>query len=105
MAKFCPMCGQVTNCTDNCKSCMSEEKMYTLYVWFDDDEGGYGVFKREQRQKVRGRFYEELGDFNTIEELTNLILMNDPDNFEKFAAREAKVLMDTLRESEEDEYA
>jgi hypothetical protein len=24
MAKFCPMCGQVTNCTDNCKYCLEE---------------------------------------------------------------------------------
>jgi hypothetical protein len=24
MSKFCPMCGQVTNCTDNCKSCLEE---------------------------------------------------------------------------------
>lgn len=24
MAKFCPMCNQVTNCTDNCKSCLEE---------------------------------------------------------------------------------
>lgn len=24
MSKFCPMCNQVTNCTDNCKSCLEE---------------------------------------------------------------------------------
>ena len=24
MAKFCPMCNQVTNCTDNCKDCLEE---------------------------------------------------------------------------------
>lgn len=24
MSKFCPMCNQVTNCTDNCKSCLVE---------------------------------------------------------------------------------
>lgn len=24
MAQFCPMCGQVTNCTENCKHCLEE---------------------------------------------------------------------------------
>lgn len=24
MAKYCPMCDQVTNCTDNCKECLAE---------------------------------------------------------------------------------
>ena len=27
MSKFCPMCNAVTNCTDNCKSCMEEEQL------------------------------------------------------------------------------
>ena len=26
MSKFCPMCNQVTNCTDNCKYCLEEEE-------------------------------------------------------------------------------
>ena len=26
MAQFCPMCGQVTNCTENCKYCIEEEE-------------------------------------------------------------------------------
>lgn len=25
MSKYCPMCDTVTNCTDNCNSCMREE--------------------------------------------------------------------------------
>ena len=25
MSKYCPMCNAVTNCTDNCTSCMAEE--------------------------------------------------------------------------------
>ena len=24
MSKFCPMCNQITNCTDNCKECLAE---------------------------------------------------------------------------------
>ena len=25
MSKYCPMCNQVTNCTDNCKYCLDEQ--------------------------------------------------------------------------------
>ena len=25
MSKFCPMCNEVTNCTDNCKYCLEEQ--------------------------------------------------------------------------------
>lgn len=25
MSKFCPLCNEVTNCTDNCNRCMEEE--------------------------------------------------------------------------------
>ena len=24
MSKYCPMCDQITNCTDNCKYCLEE---------------------------------------------------------------------------------
>ena len=24
MSKYCPMCNQITNCTDNCKECLAE---------------------------------------------------------------------------------
>lgn len=26
MSKYCPMCNAVTNCTENCKYCLAEEK-------------------------------------------------------------------------------
>ena len=26
MSKFCPICNQETNCTENCKCCLEEEK-------------------------------------------------------------------------------
>lgn len=26
MSKFCPMCNSFTNCTDNCQSCLEEDK-------------------------------------------------------------------------------
>lgn len=25
MAKYCPMCDQITNCTDNCRYCIEED--------------------------------------------------------------------------------
>lgn len=30
MSKYCPMCDTVTNCTDNCNSCVREENTYKL---------------------------------------------------------------------------
>ena len=26
MAKYCPMCDEITNCTENCKYCLEEEE-------------------------------------------------------------------------------
>lgn len=26
MAKYCPICNEVTNCTENCNDCLKEEK-------------------------------------------------------------------------------
>ena len=26
MSKYCPMCNEITNCTDNCKTCIEEEE-------------------------------------------------------------------------------
>ncbi len=105
MSKFCPMCGQVTNCTDNCNSCMSEEKRYTLYAWRTDDEGGYGVCRRDEFSYKVGYHPESgpwampsqrVGDFDTLEELTNLILAEEPGYSREFAIEDAKLLMDGL---------
>lgn len=30
MSKFCPMCNQITNCTDNCKQCIKEEEQQCI---------------------------------------------------------------------------
>lgn len=34
MSKFCPMCNQTTNCTENCKDCLKEDtkKRYALTI-------------------------------------------------------------------------
>lgn len=34
MSKYCPLCDAVTNCTDNCKSCM-EEEMISTDIWYN----------------------------------------------------------------------
>ena len=96
MSKFCPMCNQVTNCTENCKDCISEEKLYTFFAWGTDNEGGYGVCKRERFRKTPGCAKEKIGDFNTLEELIDLMLKEDPDD--SFVAIEAKSFMDSLLE-------
>lgn len=31
MSKFCPMCNEVTNCTDNCNSCLEEERLRSKF--------------------------------------------------------------------------
>ena len=40
MSKFCPMCNEVTNCTENCKSCM-EEDMRDYWLVFKIKNGRY----------------------------------------------------------------
>lgn len=97
MSKLCPICNQITNCTDNCNACIAEEKAYMLYVWFDEDEGGYGVCKSEEFSSRRGCRYERVGNFDTFEELTSLILADDFDLTRERAEMYAKSLMDALK--------
>ena len=33
MAKYCPMCDQVTNCTDNCTECLREAEREKMSQW------------------------------------------------------------------------
>lgn len=96
MSKLCPICNQITNCTDNCSSCLEEEKAYLLFVWFDDNEGGYGICKTDEFTSRNGRRYERVGNFNTLEELTNLILADEFDCTREHAEAMAKSLMDAL---------
>lgn len=42
MSKYCPICKRVTNCADNCESCMEEEK------------------KNEELMKQKKALYEDL---------------------------------------------
>lgn len=48
MSKFCPMCNQVTNCTDNCKWCLEEENEN---AWNEAvDFGGVHTMPHEQEE-------------------------------------------------------
>lgn len=98
MSKFCPIANKVTNCTDNCDACMSEEKAYTLFVWFDENEGGYGVCKRKKFSQRHRYHRERVGDFDTAEELATLIVKDDPDYTKELAVAEAKSLMSALQD-------
>ena len=109
MSKYCPLADAVTNCTDNCKSCLEEEKLYTLYSWRTDDEGGYGVCKKDKFSYKVGYRPETgpwarpsiwVGDFNTFEELTELI-SKEYGISRTEALEEAKWFMDALLEKEE----
>lgn len=113
MSKYCPLADAVTNCTDNCKSCMSEEKLYTFYAWRTDDEGGCDVCKREEFSPTL-RYHPEsgpwarhsikIGDFNTLEELAEIIFEEFKDCFglsREAALEDAKAYMDDFREREE----
>ena len=114
MSKFCPICNQVTNRTDNCNSCMSEEKLYTFYAWRTDDEGGWDVCKREEWSPSL-RYHPEsgpwarpsrkIGDFNTLEELTEIIYEEFKEQLvfsKEEAAEDARLYMKELKEREED---
>ena len=109
MAQFCPLANQVTNCTDNCNSCMSEEKLYTFYAWRTDDEGGYDVCRKyEFSPSLRyrpesgpwARPSRKIGDFNTLEDLTELLLENFKECYSsrEIAAEDAKIYMDALND-------
>lgn len=36
MSKYCPMCDQITNCTDNCKYCLEEAQADANDALYDD---------------------------------------------------------------------
>lgn len=61
--------------------------MYTLFAWFADDEGGYSICRSEDfspnlnyypESGWRARPSVKIGDFNTFEELVQLILLDSP---------------------------
>lgn len=63
-------------------------KKYTVYSWYADDEGGLGVCLTEEFNPSlgynplsgwRAKPSEKLGEFNTIEELTDIIFDSDPE--------------------------
>lgn len=49
MKKYCPMCKAYTNCTDNCISCMEEERNHEERARDDDL---YDDLLMEQREQM-----------------------------------------------------
>jgi hypothetical protein len=75
---------------------MSEEKLYTLYSWYFDGEGGYGVCEKENLPPKASYNIEIIGDFNTISELKELIIKDDPNYPMAFVKPTAEGLMEGL---------
>ena len=40
MAQYCQIAKQYTNCTDNCKNCMAEEKRYAVMAYLHSNRSG-----------------------------------------------------------------
>ena len=51
MSKFCPMCNEVTNCTENCKYCFEEEKK---------EQGDFDFVVQYGNQKPHEEFEEKV---------------------------------------------
>lgn len=74
-------------------------KKYTFYEWYADDEGGNGVcLTDEYCHNLDGYKTFKVGEFDTIEELANIFLVNYSDWFDDFqeAFDEAKDLVDKI---------
>ena len=54
-------------------------KKYTFYEWYADDEGGTGVcLTNEYHHNLDGNKTFKIGEFNTVEELANVLLAEYP---------------------------
>lgn len=80
------------------------EKTYALYSWCADDEGGYGVCLSEKftpnlnynpQSGWRARPSVLVGNFNTVEELADLLIADWPEYYDtkEFAIAEAQNMM------------
>lgn len=97
MSRICKLDGRKTTCTDNCNSCMNEERVYTLYTWALNGECGYGVCKKEDFPPKTNHHIERIGDFKTAFELEQLIIAYNPDYPEILAKSTAEGLMEGLK--------
>ena len=63
MSKLCPMCGQVTNCTENCKDCAKEV--------YRDLKGMVGkadyISEQGIKDRIGNKAFELLKEYSFIE--------------------------------------
>lgn len=68
--------------------------MYTLYEWFADDEGGFGVCETiDFNERVgyhpesgwRARPSIKIGEFSNVKELALLLQLMDPDEYNLYS--------------------
>lgn len=76
-------------------------KKFTVYAWYADDEGGLAVCLTEKfipslgynpMSGWRAKPSEKIGEFNTIDELADVLFKDDPEWYEskENAMQEAK---------------
>ena len=56
MAKFCPISNCQTNCTDNCKECLAEEKRYSVKAYLCTNFSGL-------MESLETDIFDEVQDF------------------------------------------
>lgn len=61
MAKYCELAGKITNCTDNCRVCLEEEKVREIEV---GDKVRYITENTEADKELR--FYPPKGTVGTV---------------------------------------
>lgn len=73
MSKFCPMCGQVTNCTENCKDCIEEEKK-------ENESKMITVGSRVKYIRNDDEYYRETSYYPPIGTLGTVVQVDSEDN-------------------------
>ena len=83
-------------------------KKFSVYVWKSDDEGGFGICRAEQFSSSLGyrpesgqlaRPSQKIGEFNTVEELAEILFDSSNDYYASFeeATADAEQLFDDYK--------
>ena len=85
---------------------------YTLYLWRTDDEGGYGMVESEKFSPSfdyhpetgwRAQPSVKIGEFNTVDELADLLMVKYPEYYTHESAEQEANFM--FRAHEEETFA